>query len=110
MGFMGSIDEISLKEAAYLGAGMGLMSLPFIAAETGLDKLLETKYPEKFTTYSTAISSAGLGATGVGLMYLAQPGGRLPTWAGYLIGAPLLLVSIVKGMDIMRIEVGVGVA
>ncbi|GAH70420.1 unnamed protein product [marine sediment metagenome] len=94
-------DEFARSEVGMTFVGVVLDSVFHMIAESVFDKLLETRYPEKYTLYSTGLSAGIL--TTVGLS-LAVYGGRIRWYVMQYIGWGMVFSEVSSWMDMVRLS------
>jgi len=95
------LEEFSGSEVGFTFVGVLIDSITHMMAESGLDRVLEDKYPEKYPLYSTGIASGIHTAIGVAL---ALYGGKIRYHLLQYIGWGMVFSEISSWMDMFRIS------
>ena len=95
------LEEFSSSEVGFTFVGVLIGSITHMMLESGLDRILEPRYPEKYVLYSTGIASATF--TTIGLA-LAQYGSKVKYHLLQYIGWGMVFSEISSWMDMFRIS------
>ncbi|GAI27452.1 unnamed protein product [marine sediment metagenome] len=94
-------DEFAKSEVGMTFVGVVLDSVFHMISESVFDKLLETRYPEKYTLYSTGISAGILTTVGISL---AIYGRSVRYYVLQYIGWGMVFSEISSWMDMVRLS------
>jgi len=97
----GKVDQLTGHELGVLLSGVGIGSVTHMVSESLFDKFLETKYPEKYTLYSTGATSGIFSTIGIGLVWYAHKS-KMPVLAYF--GGGILCVELQSWLDMIRIS------
>ena len=95
------VDELSGHEFGLTVSGVVIGSILHMVSESMFDKFLEAKYPEKYTLYSTGITSGIFTTIGVALILWSRRAKM--NVLGYF-GAGMVFVELQSWLDMVRIS------
>lgn len=94
-------DEFAKSEIGMTFVGVVMDSIFHMIAESLFDKLLETRYPEKYTLYSTGLSAGILTMIGISL---AVYGKSVRYYVLQYIGWGMVASEVSSWMDMVRLS------
>jgi hypothetical protein len=97
----GAVEEFAKGEVGMVFAGVFIDSILHMMAESLFDKLLQTKYPEKYVLYSTGLATGIFTAIGV---VLAFYGMRIKWYILQYMGWGMVFSEISSWLDMFRIS------
>jgi len=95
------VEELSGHEFGLTVSGVVLGSILHMVSESMFDKFLETRYPEKYTLYSTGITSGIFTTVGVALILYAR---KAKMYVLQYFGAGMIFVELQSWLDMLRIS------
>jgi len=95
------VDELTGHEFGLTVSGVVIGSILHMVSESMFDKFLETRYPEKYSLYSTGITSGIFTTVGVVLILWSRKAKM--NVLGYF-GAGMIFVELQSWLDMLRIS------